>query len=766
VIDLIPPPVIRIIIVEDDAIINRHLQTCLLKVGYEVVGSTAEGGKALILVEEVKPDLVLMDISLYGDMDGVQTAEQIRDRFDIPIIFLTAFADELTLKRAKATNPFGYILKPFDQRSLYTTIEMAVHKHQLEKRLRESEELLRTLVENQGEGVVIVDTEETFTFINPAAEAIFAAPNGVLIGRNLGEFTTPEMFEQVRKQTTLRRQGLKSVYELEITRLDGEKRIVSVTATPWFDKFANFSGAYGILSDITERKRIEAAEREQRTLAEALRETAVLLSSTLEVNEVLDRILDYVGQVVPHDNATLMILEGDFVSVFLPRRGNHHRGQVSQSNLNFCWKEYRFFQRLYETGEPSVLTDPAELRELPDFSQMKRLKSFVSAPLKIKNQIIGFINLGSLTSNYYNEKHAERLFAFSSQAALALENAHLFDELQQRASYLSLLNEITQSAIHTSNLNETLQVISRKMALLFHSDGAYITIWDDQTQLSIPASAYGLDGEIYTTIPAKPGERTLTYSVLEVGHSLVVEDVRRSPYIEPELALTYPLQTLLGLPLISDGQKLGAVIIGFVQPHRFTQEEIERGEQAARQIALAIAKTRFYTEIQRLAITDELSNVLNRRGIFEMGQKAVETAHALSQPLSLLWLDIDHFKSFNDTFGHHIGDEIVKEIANRIRSALREQDIVGRYGGEGGDEYIILLPNTEMDDARLVGDRLRRKIGEEPVVTSKGEHYVTVSIGATKLRGNAEPFAALLARADETMYAAKNAGRDCVVLQE
>lgn len=763
-IDLITPPVTRVLIVEDDAIINRHLQTCLLKVGYEVVGTAAEGAKALQLVGEVKPDLVLMDISLFGEMDGIQTADLIHDRYDIPVIFLTAFADELTLKRAKATNPFGYILKPFDQRSLYTTIEMAVHKHQLEKRLRESEELLRTLVENQGEGVVIVDVNETFTFINPAAEAIFAAPNGTLIGRSLSDFTSAEMFELVRKQTLLRRQGLKSVYELEIICLDGEKRIVSVTATPWFDKVGNFSGAYGILSDITERKRIEAAEHEQRTLAEALRDTAVMLSSTRDVNEVLDRILDYVGQVVPHDTAILMILEGDQVSIFLPKRSMRQTGMLIPPDLKFDWKQYQFFERIYESGMPSVLSTPAEMSQLPTHSLMRRLKSFVSAPLKIKNQIIGFLNLGSYTPDYFTEKHAERLFAFSSQAALALENAHLFDELQQRASYLSLLNEITQSAIHTSNLNVTLQVISQQMAQLFHSDGAYITIWDEQTQLSIPASAYGLDGEKYTTIPAKPGERTLTYSVLEVGHSLVVEDVNNSPYIETNLAHTYPLQTLLGLPLISDGQKLGAVIIGYAQVHRFSSEEIQRGEQAARQIALAIAKTRFYTEIQRLAITDELSNVLNRRGIFEMGQKAVETAHANQQPLSLLWLDIDRFKSINDTYGHHIGDEVVKEIAKRICSALREQDIVGRYGGEGGDEYIILLPNTAVEDARQVGDRLRLKISEIPIVTSKAKHNVTVSIGVTALR-DAEPFAAFLARTDEAMYAAKNAGRDCVILQ-
>ena len=141
--------------------------------GYRVVGTTSSGSEAIKLASQTSPDVVLMDISLHGEMDGIEAAEAIRSWHDIPVIFLTAFADEQSLQRAKATNPFGYILKPFDQRSLYTTIEMAMNKHQLEKRLRDNEEMLRTLVENQGEGVVIVDSDENLTYANPAAERLF-----------------------------------------------------------------------------------------------------------------------------------------------------------------------------------------------------------------------------------------------------------------------------------------------------------------------------------------------------------------------------------------------------------------------------------------------------------------------------------------------------------------------------------------------------------------------------------------------------------------
>ncbi len=756
----VSPTETRVLIVEDDAIINRHLQTCLLKVGYQVVGTASSGSEAIKLAHLVSPDLVLMDISLHGDIDGIEAAELIRAWNDIPVIFLTAFADEQSLQRAKATNPFGYILKPFDQRSLYSTIEMAVHKHHLEKRLRDNEEMLRTLVENQGEGVVIIDSQENLTFANPAAEAIFATPIDGLIGHNLSDFTTPESFEFLRKQTSLRQHGLKSMYELEIIRSDGQKRILSVTATPWFDKQNQFSGAFGILSDITERKKMEEAEREQHTLADVLRETATLLGSTLDMNEVLERILDHVGQVVPHSTANVMIIEGDTVRVIQGKSVHMH---PPDNNLPIFWKTNPFFSLIYQTGQPAIMPGDVGPQDLPKHPRMAWLSSFVSAPIKVKNQIIGFLNLGSTTSNFFTRQHADRLMAFSSQAALALENARLFDETHQRAQYLSLLNEITQTAIHTSNLNETMGLISQQMVRLFNADGAYITLWDEQQQLSIPAAAFGLNQAGYKDIPAKPHEITLTYSVLTMGRTLVVNDINNTPYIEPGLARTYPFNTLIGLPLISDNQKLGAVILGFAQPRTFSPEELERGEQAARQVALAIAKARLYSEVQRLSVTDALTNLLNRRGIFEQAQKEVEIAQKLNIPLSLLWLDLDHFKSINDQYGHHIGDEVVKEVAARVRSALRDRDLVGRYGG---DEYIIVLPETDLLPARQVAERLRIIVNETPIMTGKGPLSITASIGLTSLMDDTEELAALLHRADESMYTAKTAGRNRIASQE
>src|SRR6186713_223258 len=143
---------VRMLVVEDERIVSMDLQRRLKAMGYEIAGSAVSGEEAIEKAEKLRPDMVLMDIMLDGEMDGTQAAEIIRDRFSIPVIYLTAYADTATLERAKITEPFGYILKPFEERELHGHIEIALYKNRMEKRLRDSEEryVLASLGTNDG----------------------------------------------------------------------------------------------------------------------------------------------------------------------------------------------------------------------------------------------------------------------------------------------------------------------------------------------------------------------------------------------------------------------------------------------------------------------------------------------------------------------------------------------------------------------------------------------------------------------------------------
>tara|TARA_Y100000589_G_scaffold321098_1_gene351902 strand:+ start:122556 stop:123305 length:750 start_codon:yes stop_codon:yes gene_type:complete len=136
-------------VVEDEAIVSKDIQQSLKKLGYNVVGSAATGEKAIEIARELKPDLVLMDIMLKGEMSGIDAADIIKEELNIPIIFLTAYADENTLAKAKVTEPFGYIIKPFKEIDLKTSIEMALYKHAKQTEILKERDYLYSLVENK-----------------------------------------------------------------------------------------------------------------------------------------------------------------------------------------------------------------------------------------------------------------------------------------------------------------------------------------------------------------------------------------------------------------------------------------------------------------------------------------------------------------------------------------------------------------------------------------------------------------------------------------
>ena len=140
---------VNILVVEDESIVSKDIQQCLIKLGYNVVAASATGEEAITLVEEKSPDVVLMDIMLKGKMSGIEAAEQIKERYNVPVIYLTAYADESTLNKAKITEPYGYILKPFREIDLHTSIEMTLFKHKKETELKKERDLLYSLVESK-----------------------------------------------------------------------------------------------------------------------------------------------------------------------------------------------------------------------------------------------------------------------------------------------------------------------------------------------------------------------------------------------------------------------------------------------------------------------------------------------------------------------------------------------------------------------------------------------------------------------------------------
>jgi PAS domain S-box-containing protein len=257
-----------ILIVEDERVVARDLQNRLTRMGYRVVGVTRSGAEAIQLATELRPDLVLMDIRLEGVMDGVTAAQEIRNRLQLPVVYLTAYADEETLQRARVTEPFGYILKPFAERELRTAIEMAVYKHQAERKLRESERRYAITLSSIGDAVIATDTQTQIGFLNPAAASLTGWPSEEAIGRPLHE-----VFRIINEQTRqpvenpvakILREGKVIGLANHTTLLarDGREIPIEDCGAPILDDKGTITGSVLVFHDVSEQRRSEQSLRE------------------------------------------------------------------------------------------------------------------------------------------------------------------------------------------------------------------------------------------------------------------------------------------------------------------------------------------------------------------------------------------------------------------------------------------------------------------------------------------------------------------------
>ncbi len=216
----------NILVVEDESIVSKDIQQSLKKLGYNIAGSAATGEKAIEIAHETNPDLVLMDIMLKGDMSGIETAEKIKASLGIPVIYLTAYADENTLSKAKVTEPYGYIIKPFKEIDLHTSIEMALYKHSKEAEILKERDFLFSLVENKDsdDNVIFVKSNSRLVKVN-TFDILFveALKDYVVINISDAKYTIHSTMKEIEKK--LPASDFQRVHRSYIVRID---KIISI----------------------------------------------------------------------------------------------------------------------------------------------------------------------------------------------------------------------------------------------------------------------------------------------------------------------------------------------------------------------------------------------------------------------------------------------------------------------------------------------------------------------------------------------------------
>ncbi len=256
----------RILVAEDEGLVATDVKMTLESYGYEVCSIASTGEEALLKCEGERPDLVLMDIMLAGQMDGIEAADRIKGLYDIPVVYLTAYSDEVLLKRAKKTEPFGYLVKPFGDRELYSTIEMAIHNHSIAMKLRESDAWLQTTLRSIGDGIIATDTDGNIKLMNPVAQELTGWSEDDASGRPLAEILRP-LNEETGEEDSLflgkvLREGRPAGISTHILRRNGDRIFIADSAAPIVDSNNRTLGMVLTFSDMTEKKRLDEKMRQ------------------------------------------------------------------------------------------------------------------------------------------------------------------------------------------------------------------------------------------------------------------------------------------------------------------------------------------------------------------------------------------------------------------------------------------------------------------------------------------------------------------------
>jgi PAS domain S-box-containing protein len=316
----------RIIVVEDEGVVATTIQDILEGFGYVVPAIVCSGEEAIQKVIETQPDLVLMDIRLEGSIDGVEAAERIRADFNIPVVYLTAYMDDSTVQRAMITEPFAFILKPFEPKELHIAVELTLYKHKIEMKLKESEQLLSTILENIGDAVVSIDSSGCITFMNTMAEKLTRCRQKDVISEKL----TKVLHAMSGQKQPINRSSVASMLEnrsvidfanyTRLTTKDGTEIFVESSLAPIKDAKGHITGAVLVIRDITERKQAEEALRArvyQQALVARLGQHA--LAGT-ELAALMDEAVTVVAQSLEVEYSMVLELPPDG-DTFLLRAG-------------------------------------------------------------------------------------------------------------------------------------------------------------------------------------------------------------------------------------------------------------------------------------------------------------------------------------------------------------------------------------------------------------------------------------------------------------
>jgi diguanylate cyclase (GGDEF)-like protein len=470
---------------------------------------------------------------------------------------------------------------------------------------------------------------------------------------------------------------------------------------------------------------------------EALQQVGAAAATVLDPQELARVALDEMLGILGAERALFFLLDDAGRPVHYAGRGADGSDLKEQTAYGTT-----LVARVADSGEALVLTGTEEGAALGSRSAVVHgLRSILVAPVQFKGTTVGVVYLDSrLARGIFTGDDVEVLTSVVGLVAVSLETARaaqLHLAVQAARQQQAFAETLRSSLAELSAIHEPAVLLRQLFTTLFAQSGATAGCLVLSSEVVAVAGA-GTSLGARVPVPALLAPTLLTPVPPAVSSSLGGAG------------------SVLAVPLFHRDGPAGAVLLGGVA---FDDSAVQVAAALATQGMSAYDNARLFSRVRELATTDELTGQHNRRHFYSIAGALVQAASRSGHDLAAAMLDIDKFKNINDTYGHGVGDEVIRTVAARLRTAIRHSDVLGRYGGE---EFAVVLPDHG-GDALVLAERMRAAVATAPIATAAGPVEVTISVGLAALAPGDGTLDHLLARADHALYRAKESGRNRVV---
>lgn len=636
-----------------------------------------------------------------------------------------------------------------------STVRNVTDRKWAEAALRRNEAYFRALIENAQEAIAVLNADGVIWYASPAAEQILGYRVPEMVGTSAFDLVPPDDSTRVRAafEDALRNHGSRNVLTFQVRHLDGGCRTVEAIATNLISNPA-VVGVVLNFRDVTARREAEEAERAQREWAEALRDTLSTLSRTLDYDEVLDRVLENIGRVLPHASANIMLLQEGMLCI-ARARGYGEPGRAAPVPKWSCpLANSPILKESYDTRRPVLVTDTRNYPGGVQGPQMERVRSYVAAPILVQGRVTGFLNLEHLLPDFYTPIHADRLGAFASHVAIALENARLLGQAEQRAHQMALLYDAGLALNSVLDPQALLEFLIQITARALHAERAeFFRFNPDRDELALSV-AIGYAGH-FSSLAQERLRFCLNAPLGIVGEvaaqrtPLYLPDVQSDPrwvLIDPEI------RSGLWAPVERERELLGVLAVLSTRRNAFTAEHERLLILFANQAALALHNARQFETVQaQLQERQRIEQALQEsealyRDLVDNAPDLIQSVtpegrylyvnRAWRETLGYTDADLERLSVFDviDPSCHGHCRQVLADVLAGNRAERVETMFVARDGRRVPVEGSIV---SRAEDGRPVATRgiFRRSVGPDELQTLP-THEFCVESEASPLRGS------------------------------